>query len=70
MVLALLAELRPDAIAHTAAQPSFLFLFIGKGPQHQRVRQLVYDWGLSNCRFLPYQDLEVLPFRSPVPIWP
>ena len=43
-------------------EPSFQFLFIGKGPQHQRVRQLVYDWGLSNCRFLPYQDLDVLPY--------
>ena len=36
------------------------FLFIGKGAQHQRLRQLVHDWGLSNCIFLPYQDLEDL----------
>lgn len=42
--------------------PLFQFLFIGKGAQHQRVRQLVHDWGLSNCRFLPYQDLSVLPY--------
>ncbi|MFY8148229.1 MAG: glycosyltransferase family 4 protein [Prochlorococcaceae cyanobacterium] len=38
------------------------FLFIGKGPQHQRVLDLVKDWGLKNCSFLPYQELEVLPF--------
>ncbi|MBM5784707.1 MAG: glycosyltransferase family 4 protein [Cyanobacteria bacterium K_DeepCast_35m_m1_288] len=42
--------------------PDVLFLFIGKGPQHQRMRSLVHDWGLRNCRFLPYQDLEDLPF--------
>ena len=38
------------------------FLFIGQGPQHQRLLDLVKDWGLSNCRFLPYQDAEVLPY--------
>ena len=43
-------------------EPLFQFLFIGKGAQNQRVHQLVHDWGLSNCRFLPYQDLSVLPY--------
>jgi glycosyltransferase involved in cell wall biosynthesis len=38
------------------------FLFIGGGPQHARLRALVHDWGLSNCRFLPYQELADLPF--------
>ncbi|MGB7563402.1 MAG: glycosyltransferase family 4 protein, partial [Prochlorococcaceae cyanobacterium] len=38
------------------------FLFIGSGPQQQRLRALVGDWGLLNCTFLPYQDLEVLPY--------
>lgn len=38
------------------------FLFIGSGPQRERLRALVSDWGLSNCAFLPYQDLEVLPY--------
>ncbi len=38
------------------------FLFIGSGPQQQRLRALVSDWGLLNCSFLPYQDLEVLPY--------
>lgn len=42
--------------------PEVLFLFIGKGPQHQRLLNLVSDWGLTNCRFLPYQNLEDLPF--------
>ncbi|MCP9888956.1 glycosyltransferase family 4 protein [Cyanobium sp. ATX 6A2] len=42
--------------------PEVVFLFIGKGPQHQRLLQLVHDWGLDNCRFLPYQELQDLPF--------
>ncbi|QPN59161.1 glycosyltransferase family 4 protein [Synechococcus sp. CBW1002] len=43
-------------------QPDVLFLFIGKGPQHQRLLELVHDWGLGNCRFLPYQELSDLPY--------
>ena len=43
-------------------QPDVLFLFIGKGPQHQRLLELVHDWGLGNCRFLPYQELIDLPY--------
>ncbi len=39
-----------------------LFLFIGNGPQHQRLLDLVEDWGLTNCLFLAYQELEDLPF--------
>ncbi|MEB3319778.1 MAG: glycosyltransferase family 4 protein [Cyanobium sp.] len=38
------------------------FVFIGAGPQHQRIRDLAADWGLGNVLFLPYQDLDVLPF--------
>jgi glycosyltransferase involved in cell wall biosynthesis len=38
------------------------FLFVGKGPQNGRLRQLVHDWNLPNCTFLPYQDLDALPF--------
>jgi len=38
------------------------FLFVGGGPQNSRLRQLVHDWGLTNCRFLPYQDLSDLPY--------
>ena len=41
--------------------PDVLFLFIGKGAQHERILQLVRDWGLPNCRFLPYQDYSDLP---------
>ena len=42
--------------------PEVVFLFIGKGAQHQRLLQLVHDWDLNNCIFLPYQDLEDLPY--------
>ena len=38
------------------------FLFVGGGPQNKRLRQLCHDWGLRNCRFLPYQELDDLPF--------
>ncbi len=38
------------------------FLFVGKGPQNARLRKLVHDWGLTNCTFLPYQDLDALPY--------
>ena len=38
------------------------FLFVGRGPQHQRMRQLVRDLDLPNCTFLPYQDLDALPY--------
>lgn len=43
-------------------QPEVLFLFIGNGPQHQRLVELARDWGLGNCCFLPYQELSDLPF--------
>lgn len=43
-------------------QPHIHFLFVGHGPQNQRLRSLIHDWGLENCTFLPYQDLEVLPY--------
>jgi len=42
--------------------PDVLFLFIGKGPQHQRLLELAHDWALGNCRFLPYQELSDLPY--------
>lgn len=38
------------------------FVFIGAGPQNGRIRALAADWGLTNCLFLPYQDMEVLPW--------
>lgn len=46
-------------------QKDVQFLFIGSGPQHQRLLDLVKDWGLGNCRFLPYQEPEVLPYSLP-----
>ena len=39
-----------------------MFLFIGKGAQHSRLLKLSHDWGLTNCLFLPYQELADLPF--------
>lgn len=42
--------------------PGVQFLFIGNGPQNARLRGLVRDWGIRNCRFLPYQELCDLPF--------
>ena len=42
--------------------PQVQFLFVGGGPQNERLRQLCHDWGLRNCRFLPYQELDDLPF--------
>jgi len=43
-------------------EATIVFLFIGKGPQNQRLRALAHEWDLHNCRFLPYQNLEDLPF--------
>ena len=43
-------------------EPDVLFLFIGKGAQHSRLLKLSHDWGLTNCLFLPYQELADLPF--------
>jgi glycosyltransferase involved in cell wall biosynthesis len=42
--------------------PKVLFLFIGNGPQHKRLLSLAADWDLDNCRFLPYQEFDDLPF--------
>ncbi|MFM7550533.1 MAG: glycosyltransferase family 4 protein [Cyanobacteriota bacterium] len=42
--------------------PDVVFLFVGQGAQHQRLRALVHDLDLHNCRFLPYQSREDLPF--------
>ena len=46
--------------------PDVQFLFIGKGAQHSRLIELTQDWGLSNCLFLPYQELSDLPFTLTV----
>jgi len=37
------------------------FVLIGKGALHPHLREIAAEWELSNCRFLPYQDPEVLP---------
>ena len=38
------------------------FVFIGAGVKHDICRQTVAEWGLDNCRFLPYQDRANLPY--------
>lgn len=37
------------------------FLFIGGGPKREITQRQVKDLGLTNCRFLPYQDKALLP---------
>lgn len=39
-----------------------IFLIIGGGYQNKRIRDLVKDWELKNCSFLPYQEREDLHF--------
>ncbi len=38
------------------------FIFIGGGPKYQEAQNLIREWGLNNCLFLPYQDKEILPY--------
>ena len=38
------------------------FLFIGRGPQHKKIKDLVKDLSLNNCIFLPYQKFEDLKY--------
>lgn len=38
------------------------FVFVGKGAQEKRLHELAHDWGLNNCLFLPYQNLDDLPY--------
>lgn len=42
-------------------QRDIKFVLIGKGALHQHLREIVAEWDLTNCRFLPYQDPDVLP---------
>ncbi|MEA5452416.1 EAL domain-containing protein [Leptolyngbya sp. CCNP1308] len=37
------------------------FLFVGGGPKRDATQQRVAELGLTNCRFLPYQDKALLP---------
>lgn len=46
-----------QALQHEPVQ----FLFIGGGPKREATQQRVADLGLTNCRFLPYQDKALLP---------
>ncbi|NDE91105.1 MAG: glycosyltransferase WbuB [Alphaproteobacteria bacterium] len=42
--------------------PNIRFVFIGQGPQNSVLVKLVRDLNLSNIIFLPYQELEALPY--------
>jgi glycosyltransferase involved in cell wall biosynthesis len=53
-VLAAATRLQHDDQVH--------FLFVGGGPQNEHLRLLVDRWSLSNCQFLPYQELSDLPY--------
>jgi EAL domain-containing protein (putative c-di-GMP-specific phosphodiesterase class I)/glycosyltransferase involved in cell wall biosynthesis/ActR/RegA family two-component response regulator len=53
-----------DTILGTARELStepVQFVFIGGGPKRQECQEKVQEWGLSNCRFLPYQEKSLLP---------
>ena len=43
-------------------ETNIVFLFIGSGAQNKRLKDLCAEWCLNNCRFLPYQDYEDLPY--------
>ncbi|MFQ6537977.1 MULTISPECIES: glycosyltransferase family 4 protein [Aphanothece] len=49
------------AAAILQAERDIVFLIQGDGPQNTRLRHLVADLNLANCRFLPWQDPAVLP---------
>ncbi len=42
--------------------PAFFFLIIGEGNKKEQIAQRIASCGLTNCRLLPYQPAEVLPF--------
>ncbi|WOD41537.1 EAL domain-containing protein [Nodosilinea sp. E11] len=47
--------------AQALADEPVQFLFIGGGPKREATQQQVESLGLTNCRFLPYQDKALLP---------
>ncbi|MBZ8179759.1 glycosyltransferase family 4 protein [Oscillatoria salina] len=56
-----------DTILAAAAQLSneptpIQFVFIGNGAKRKQCLEQVCSLGLTNCRFLPYQDRSVLPY--------
>lgn len=47
--------------AQQLVEDSVEFVFIGGGPKLAECQQQIAERGLSNCRFLPYQDKSLLP---------
>lgn len=50
-----------DAAKLLQEQP-IQFIFIGAGAKYQHCRQIVAEFALNNCLFLPYQDRANLPY--------
>lgn len=54
-----------DIIIEIAAQTrhtDLFFLIIGEGEKKSQLQQKISDYGLSNCRILPWQSVEMLPY--------
>jgi len=54
-----------DVILEIAAQikrPDLFFLIIGEGAKKSQLQQKIEDEGLTNCRILPWQTVEMLPY--------
>ncbi|GAB4214451.1 MAG: hypothetical protein OHK0012_12500 [Synechococcales cyanobacterium] len=51
-----------ETMVHLKGDPSIQFVFIGDGAQLDHCQNWVKTHKLTNCRFLPYQDKETLPF--------
>jgi len=59
-----------DVIIEIAAQvrrPDLFFLIIGEGEKKSQLQQKISDYGLSNCRILPWQHVEILPYSLASP---
>lgn len=50
-----------DALELLRERPGLRLLIVGGGARHQHLRQRVHQAGLSQVRFLPYQEPAVLP---------
>jgi glycosyltransferase involved in cell wall biosynthesis len=54
-----------DVIIEIAAQikhQDLFFLIIGEGEKKSQLQQKISDYGLTNCRILPWQPVETLPY--------
>jgi len=54
-----------DVIIEIAARikhPNLFFLIIGEGEKKSQLQQKISDYGLTNCRILPWQPIQILPY--------